>query len=139
MKPTMRSTMQASQATASEDNYSSTKPKSLGEELYLVHLRRVAGVTPDEEDFDRGTFTPRKRAHSLGEELWGVHLKRSRGLEGDLNEEIPTDSAPNKSSERAAEKNKRGKKAKKETSSDTSIQQTRYELRKRGGGKAKSQ
>jgi hypothetical protein len=128
--------MQASQATASEDNNSITKPKSLGEELYLVHLQRVAGVTPEEEDFD--TLTPRKRAHSLGEELWDVHLKRSHGLEGDRDEEIPTDSAHNKSSERA-EKNNRGKKAKKETSTDTSIQQSRYQLRKRGGGKAKNQ
>ena len=55
------------------------QPETIGEELYLVHLRRRAGTETAEEDFDR--VKPRKREHDVGEELWEVHLKRSRGRE----------------------------------------------------------
>ena len=61
------------------------KPQTIGEELYLVHLRRHAGEEPKEEDYDHEH--PRKRMHDIGEELWEVHLKRSRGLEPDFDME----------------------------------------------------
>jgi hypothetical protein len=57
------------------------KPVSVGEELYLVHLRRHKGEEPREEDYDHEA--PRKRQHDVGEELWEVHVKRSRGIEPD--------------------------------------------------------
>jgi hypothetical protein len=64
---------------------SSTKPKTVGEELYLVHLRRHEGDEPKVEDFDFTTTpnpTPRDRSLSAGEELWRIHLQRSQGVEG---------------------------------------------------------
>ena len=64
--------------------------RSVGEELYLVHLRREQGRERSEDDFD--CATPRKRAHSVGEELWDIHLKRSRGLDPDVDAEDPPSS-----------------------------------------------
>ena len=64
----------------STDNQSESlemKPQSVGEELYLVHLKRHAREEPDEDDYDHEV--PRKRTHSAGEELWEVHLRRSQG------------------------------------------------------------
>ena len=58
--------------------------KTIGEELYLVDLRRRSGTEPKEEDYDRTESPNRKRAHSVGEELWEVHLKRSKGIAPDL-------------------------------------------------------
>jgi hypothetical protein len=52
---------------------------TVGEELYLVHLRRSAGESRN--------GSPRKRSHSVGEELWEVHIKRSRGSKLDLDTE----------------------------------------------------
>ena len=61
------------------------KPQSIGEELFLVHLRRHEGLEPREEDFDHEA--PRKPHHTLGEELWDVHLKRSQGMAPDYDRE----------------------------------------------------
>lgn len=58
------------------------KPETVGEELYLVHLRRHEGEDPRPEDFDLDS-SPKKRSSSIGEELWNVHVKRSRGMEPD--------------------------------------------------------
>ena len=58
------------------------KPTTIGEELFLVHLRRIEGQAADEEqrDIPPELREARKRSASLiGEELWQVHLKRSRG------------------------------------------------------------
>jgi hypothetical protein len=65
-----------------------TKAATVGEELYLVHLRRHEGEEPKAEDFDH-TQTPTKRDRGLsaGEELWQIHLKRSRGEEVDEEKE----------------------------------------------------
>ena len=64
-----------------------TKAETVGEELYLVHLRRHEGEEPKVEDFDftttRTPHTTRDRSLSAGEELWRIHLKRSRGEEGE--------------------------------------------------------
>lgn len=57
------------------------KPTTAGEELFLVHLQRYAGVEPQAEDFDHEV--PHHAMHTPGEELWSVHLKRSQGIEPD--------------------------------------------------------
>lgn len=69
-----------------DSNSSKAKAETVGEELYLVHLRRHEGEEPRPEDFDHsGDSTPtKKRSSSAGEELWNVHLKRSRGMEPDI-------------------------------------------------------
>ncbi|CAJ1953878.1 unnamed protein product [Cylindrotheca closterium] len=58
------------------------KSTTVGEELFLVHLRRNEGQEAAEEQRDilPELREARKRSASLiGEELWQVHLKRSRG------------------------------------------------------------
>lgn len=68
-----------------QDNNSVNKAETVGEELYLVHLRRHEGEEVRPEDFDLlGNTTPnKKRSGSIGEELWHVHMKRSKGMEPD--------------------------------------------------------
>lgn len=66
-------------------NNTNEKTGTLGEELYLVHLRRHQGEEPKPEDFDHEGGTPMKRDRGLsaGEELWQVYLKRSQGVQMD--------------------------------------------------------
>jgi hypothetical protein len=71
---------------------SKAKTKTVGEELYLVHLRRHEGEEPRPEDFDFEN-PPKKRSYSAGEELWNVHMKRVRGLEPDVDCEKPEGTA----------------------------------------------
>mmetsp|Transcript_16903 Transcript_16903/g.35008 ORF Transcript_16903/g.35008 Transcript_16903/m.35008 type:complete len:133 (+) Transcript_16903:206-604(+) len=52
--------------------------RTVGEELYLVHLRRLL----HEED-DHDSFPRKRRSSSVGEELWEVHRRRSQGVEDD--------------------------------------------------------
>lgn len=67
------------------------KAETVGEELYLVHLRRHEGEQVRPEDFDfsedgsnsTNNKINKKRSGSIGEELWNVHVKRSRGMEPD--------------------------------------------------------
>lgn len=66
---------------------SSHDEKTLGEELFLVHLSRFNKKEPSEDDFDHDYPVPRKRTMSAGDELWQVHLKRSTGTEVDNDEE----------------------------------------------------
>ena len=69
----------------------SKNKRTIGEELYLVYLKRR---TPEEEDLDE-EHHHRKRSRSIGEELYSIHLKRShdtgleleRGSEGQKIEE----------------------------------------------------
>ena len=66
--------------TASSD---SNKHKTPGEELYLVHLRRIR---EEEDDHD---YLPRKRrSSSVGEELWEVHRRRNLGTEDNFDRDI---------------------------------------------------
>lgn len=51
--------------------------RTVGEELYLVHLRR--SNPKDNDDRDVETFSEKERVRSLGDELFSVHLKRSEG------------------------------------------------------------
>ena len=57
----------------------------MGEELYLVHLRRKDSPhhvhDPEDSEDDQDYPHARKRSRSVGEELYQVHLKRSEGLE----------------------------------------------------------
>lgn len=61
---------------------------SRGEELFLVHLQRMAAPDPHPEDAedDHDYEIPRKPNKSIGEELFEVHLKRSVGLELDCDD-----------------------------------------------------
>lgn len=62
----------------SGSNDHQVKAETVGEELYLIHLRRSAGISnEDDTELQPG----RKRAHSVGEELYLVHLRRSAGLD----------------------------------------------------------
>lgn len=66
------------------------KTATVGEELFLVHLRRAEGQAAAEDEHSSSSDTPppleleegrKRRASSIGDELWQVHLKRSRGEE----------------------------------------------------------
>mmetsp|Transcript_122603 Transcript_122603/g.342051 ORF Transcript_122603/g.342051 Transcript_122603/m.342051 type:complete len:118 (+) Transcript_122603:68-421(+) len=82
--------MKQKEASSISSSSSSSKPKAetVGEELYLVHLRRHEGEEPRPEDFDFESphhLLNKKRGYSsAGEELWNVHMKRSRGMEPDI-------------------------------------------------------
>mmetsp|Transcript_12342 Transcript_12342/g.17753 ORF Transcript_12342/g.17753 Transcript_12342/m.17753 type:complete len:126 (+) Transcript_12342:114-491(+) len=55
--------------------------QTLGEELFLVHLRRQRNIDSDDDERNEEEKAPeRKRSKSIGEELFGVHLTRSKGL-----------------------------------------------------------
>jgi hypothetical protein len=57
----------------------SPSKKTVGEELFLVHLSRVGNEGPGEKDLDAD-----KKHHesdmTVGEELWRIHCKRSSGM-----------------------------------------------------------
>ena len=53
------------------------KKKTIGEELWLIHLKRYH---PTPEDLDTPPPKSRTRSKSIGEELYEVHLKRCKGL-----------------------------------------------------------
>mmetsp|Transcript_33592 Transcript_33592/g.49364 ORF Transcript_33592/g.49364 Transcript_33592/m.49364 type:complete len:118 (-) Transcript_33592:252-605(-) len=71
-------------------NSTTKKTCSIGEELFLVHLRRASHMHDDSDDDDdiERIFPERhhrkKRSKSIGEELFEVHLKRSVGCEPDI-------------------------------------------------------
>lgn len=81
--------------TAAAEETKKDRP-TVGEELFLVHLRRCR----DEEDDHDHEEGPRKRsASTIGEELWEIHLKRSRGMEGSLDrdeDDVASGSSGNK-------------------------------------------
>ena len=62
------------------------RANSLGEELFLIHLKRTTmtqDANPEEVEDDHDYEKPRHPKKSIGEELFEVHLKRSKGLEPD--------------------------------------------------------
>ena len=65
---------------------------TVGEELFLVHLKRCREEELDEhQDVDVfGTSPPlRKRSNStVGEELWEIHRRRSQGLNEDEDRDV---------------------------------------------------
>lgn len=85
--------------------------RTVGEELFLVHIARHKGEAPSEDDYDR-VRGPRERSRSIGEELWGVHLRRSIGMEPDVDNEWniskPTDKKPTKAGKKTSAKPKKG-------------------------------
>eukprot|EP01083_Nonionella_stella_P105901 304911_1 len=73
---------------------SNNRKRTVGEELYLVYLKRSQG----QEDEDEEQVEPirRRRKISIGEELYSVHLRRSQGLALDLDtSELPHDAEQN--------------------------------------------
>jgi hypothetical protein len=60
-----------------------TRKRSIGEELFLVHLRRQLS------DDDGHTILLKNRIRSVGEELYEIHLKRARGMEPDDEDIMP--------------------------------------------------
>lgn len=71
---------------------SEEEKKTLGEELYLVHLERFNKEERSPEDFDLEA-KPKPREITPGEELWLVHCKRTAGvqLEEDCEQEPAND------------------------------------------------
>jgi hypothetical protein len=51
-----------------------SKRRTIGEELFLVYLKRRS---PADEEEDEEPPTERRRKMSIGEELFNIHLKRS--------------------------------------------------------------
>jgi len=58
-----------------------TKKKTIGEELFLIHLKQESSKEENEKSLDEAL--PRKRSRSIGDELYEIHLKRSQGLPPD--------------------------------------------------------
>ena len=84
--------------------------ESLGEELFLVHLKRTTAPDqhPEDAEDDHDYDKPRKPKKSIGEELFEVHLQRSKGLEPDYDVDAknsdakpPADKAESKSESNA--------------------------------------
>lgn len=62
------------------------RANSLGEELFLIHLKRTTltqDANPEDVEDDHDYEKPRHPKKSIGEELFEVYLKRSKGLEPD--------------------------------------------------------
>lgn len=79
-----------------EEYQSGVQPRvkrSIGEELFLVHLKRKS-PEDDEEDHDEEEKHVRRRVgKSIGEELYQIHLKRSRqGCDKDFMIQNPQES-----------------------------------------------
>lgn len=91
---------------------STTTPASVGEELFLVHLRRESAAS-DAEIY--------KHAALVGQELWKIHCQRSGNSEEEYEQEEATTKEGNK-------KKKEVKKAKKPLAKPAAAQ-TRYNLR----------
>ena len=63
------------------------RKRTVGEELFLIHLSRFKEAT--EADYDHEDRPPRKPAMTVGEELWRIHCKRSQGLPQEEEEDEP--------------------------------------------------
>lgn len=63
---------------------------TVGEELFLVHLKRCREEELEKQDREVfGTSPPRKRSNStVGEELWEIHRRRSQGMPDDLDRDV---------------------------------------------------
>jgi nucleotidyltransferase/DNA polymerase involved in DNA repair len=82
----------------------STKKRTIGEELWEVHLHRVGVDDTVDDDLENLEKHPKR---SLGEELWQVHLRRSQGIEPDYDQDTnqaqPTDGNDSKKAETCEE------------------------------------
>jgi|EP00979_Chaetoceros_neogracilis_P008274 hypothetical protein len=66
--------------------------KTIGEELFLVYLKRRL---PEEEEEDLDLEPHRRvRSRSIGQELYEVHLKRSQGMEEDCSQDVLIPDSP---------------------------------------------
>ena len=61
------------------ESASQESKKSVGEELFLVHLSRQTKSVNSPDDLDLGVSTKRDRDTTVGEELWRVHCQRAGG------------------------------------------------------------
>ena len=69
--------------------------RTVGEELFLVHLSRANTTEPTVQDFDHVAKAERKMpATSPGEELWKIHCHRSAGIELDEDLDDTVDRPP---------------------------------------------
>lgn len=82
-------------------NPASPAKRTVGEELFLVHLNRQ---DPEEAIMDKDGVLPpeRKRSKSIGEELFEVHLHRSEGVEPDY--DVPKEQEEKKPAARKEKK-----------------------------------
>lgn len=101
------------------------KPTSTpGEELYLIHLRRLR-----EEEDDHDHLPRKRRACSAGEELWEVHRRRSVGMEEDYDEDMPCQDHNTTGNMKTEEKNRSPRSQK--VVHDITSKCCRYNLRSR--------
>jgi hypothetical protein len=119
---------------------------TVGEELFLVHLKRLhreeaaCGDVDVEDDHDHPqTTSQRKRsASTVGEELWQIHCKRSHCMsEEQVDEEVEVDS-----DEHHKQKKTVASISTKSSPTTTSkvgeeFKCTRYNLRRKDGSSAK--
>ena len=101
----------------------SPSKQTVGEELFLIHLRRTNSPHHDhaEDEDDHDYEIPRKRSRSIGEELFLTHLKRSEGLEPDYDtdpEVGASNSSEAKGKDAPAEEKAAAAVSKKKTSTD---------------------
>lgn len=90
---TNQSTVSTTMTSSPESPLSPSK-RTVGEELFLVHLHRQ---TPEDAIADKDfgiDAPPRKRSKSIGEELFEVHLKRCEGVEPDYDVSKPETEKP---------------------------------------------
>mmetsp|Transcript_7163 Transcript_7163/g.11329 ORF Transcript_7163/g.11329 Transcript_7163/m.11329 type:complete len:124 (-) Transcript_7163:915-1286(-) len=119
-------------ATVEETQESKKNKPTVGEELFLVHLKRCRDEEEDHDHITLGrTATPRKRtAFTVGEELWEIHVKRSRGME----EEEEDEAGSNNGSQHHEQDGKR-------TTATNKVEEskcTRYNLRSKDGSTKKA-
>jgi len=79
--------MSAAETAAEAKEIGDSIKRSVGEELYLVHLSRFGNEEPDPEDYDREVEVLEKKKEeqeghlTAGEQLWLVHCKRKQGCD----------------------------------------------------------
>jgi len=64
-------------------NSAGEEKRTVGEELYLIHLSRFSKEERSPDDYDHETSPLTKipgHKPTLGEELWRIHCKRSQGM-----------------------------------------------------------
>jgi hypothetical protein len=114
-----------------EGTLKNTKPSTVGEELFLVHLQRERG-----DDANEGADQHRKSdRRTVGEELWEIHRKRSRGRKDDGTDEAPGDdghSSDHSANDESKTKDHSGDFGDK---NDCANQKCRYNLRSKDAGK----
>lgn len=101
-----------------DDDTNDHQKRTVGDELYLVHLNRQKHPFENEEEDDHDyEVPPRKRSRSVGEELWDIYLKRSEGIEPDTDSDHHNNEGP-------AEQQSMGSPKEKDESEPTAVAET---------------